>query len=49
MVVHLDKMLPDYYILRGWDSNGIPTPEKLKELGLESEGEGIVRQRSEKP
>jgi aldehyde:ferredoxin oxidoreductase len=33
-VVELDKMLPEYYRLRGWDENGVPTPEKLKELGL---------------
>ncbi len=31
----LDKMLDEYYELRGWDKNGIPTEEKLKELGLE--------------
>ena len=30
----LDKMLDEYYELRGWDKNGIPTEEKLKELGL---------------
>ena len=30
----LDKMLEEYYQLRGWDENGIPTEEKLKELGL---------------
>lgn len=24
-----------YYSLMGWDSNGIPTPEKLEELGIE--------------
>lgn len=30
----LDKMLEEYYQLRGWDKNGIPTEEKLKELGL---------------
>lgn len=35
MVVHLDEMLPEYYKLRGWDSNGVPTKEKLKELGLD--------------
>lgn len=29
------KLLDDYYKLRGWDSNGHPTPEKLKELGLD--------------
>jgi aldehyde:ferredoxin oxidoreductase len=33
-VVPLAKMLPEYYKLRGWDNNGVPTPEKLKELGL---------------
>ena len=33
-VVPLDKMLPEYYKLRGWDSKGVPTPEKLKKLGL---------------
>jgi aldehyde:ferredoxin oxidoreductase len=30
----LDKMLDKYYALRGWDQNGIPTNEKLAELGL---------------
>ncbi len=30
----LDRMLDEYYELRGWDSNGMPTPEKLKELAL---------------
>ena len=35
LVVHLDKMLNEYYKLRGWDQNGIPTKEKLRELGLE--------------
>jgi len=34
MVVHLSEMLPEYYKLRGWDGNGVPTPEKLQELGL---------------
>ncbi len=34
-VVHLEKMLPEYYELRGWDREGVPTPERLKELGLE--------------
>jgi len=29
-----DAMLQEYYQLRGWDSNGIPTPEKLKELDM---------------
>ncbi len=30
-----DEMLDEYYSLRGWDEKGIPTKEKLKELGLE--------------
>jgi aldehyde:ferredoxin oxidoreductase len=34
-VNRLHEMLPEYYQLRGWDENGVPTPEKLKELGLE--------------
>lgn len=33
-VVELEKMLPEYYKLRGWDNEGVPTEEKLKELGL---------------
>ncbi len=34
MVVELDKMLPEFYKLRGWDEKGVPTKEKLEELGL---------------
>ena len=30
-----EEMLDDYYRLRGWDRNGVPTREKLKELGLD--------------
>jgi aldehyde:ferredoxin oxidoreductase len=33
-VCELDQMLPEYYNLRGWDQNGIPTDEKLKQLGI---------------
>jgi len=33
-VIHLDKMLPEYYRLRGWDEKGVPTEEKLKALGI---------------
>ncbi len=29
-----EKMLDEYYSLRGWDQNGRPTPAKLEELGL---------------
>ncbi|KYO66987.1 aldehyde ferredoxin oxidoreductase family protein [Thermovenabulum gondwanense] len=34
-VVELDTMLREYYEVRGWDEEGIPTEEKLKELGIE--------------
>jgi len=37
-VVRLGEMLPEYYRVRGWDENGVPTPEKLAELGLTREG-----------
>ena len=40
-VVHLDRMLAEYYQLRGWTEEGVPTPEKLTELGLETEGAGL--------
>lgn len=33
-VSKLSEMLPEYYALRGWDKTGIPTAEKLEELGL---------------
>jgi aldehyde:ferredoxin oxidoreductase len=34
-VNRLDEMLPEYYSLRGWDESGVPTKERLAELGLE--------------
>lgn len=34
-VHHLDKLLPEYYEVRGWDEKGIPTEETLERLGLE--------------
>lgn len=34
-VVNLEPLLDAYYEFRGWDKNGKPTPEKLKELGLD--------------
>jgi len=33
-VHELNIMLPEYYQVRGWDENGVPTPGKLEELGL---------------
>ena len=29
-----DEMLDEYYAVRGWDKEGIPTPEKRRELGI---------------
>jgi aldehyde:ferredoxin oxidoreductase len=34
-VAHVEDMLSKYYEICGWDENGVPTPEKLRELGLE--------------
>ncbi len=34
MVVHLGQMLPEYYRVRGWSPEGVPTQKKLEELGL---------------
>lgn len=34
MVCHLEEMLEEYYPVRGWTPEGVPTPEKLRELGL---------------
>ena len=36
VVVHLEEMLDEYYRTRQWTSDGVPTPEKLSQLGLES-------------
>ena len=33
-VVHLDKMLPEYYSIRGWSTIGVPEEDKLNELGI---------------
>jgi aldehyde:ferredoxin oxidoreductase len=34
LVCHLDEMLDEYYRERGWTADGIPTAERLKDLGL---------------
>lgn len=33
-VSRVPEMLPHYYEARGWDENGVPTPERLEALGL---------------
>lgn len=35
-VARTPEMLPKYYQVRGWDENGVPGKDKLKELGLTS-------------
>lgn len=34
LVSGLDKMLPEYYEVRGWSADGVPTSETLGRLGL---------------
>ena len=34
MVNELNKMLPEYYEIRGWEANGIPMLETLNRLGI---------------
>lgn len=34
LVSGLDKMLPEYYELRGWDKEGVPKADTLSRLGL---------------
>lgn len=35
-VTKLSELLPEYYSLRGWSESGIPTDEKLDELGIKT-------------
>ena len=42
-VVNLDRMLDEYYELRGWDRNGIPRKDKLLELDLADVEEEISK------
>jgi len=37
MVSRLPEMLPEYYQVRGWDEDGVPTEERLEELQLAGE------------
>jgi len=39
----LDTMLDEYYELRGWDSEGVPTPDTLAKLGLEDVADQIKK------
>ena len=33
-VFEQDQILPEYYRIRGWDENGVPGPDKLKDLNI---------------
>ncbi len=35
-VVRLDQLMDEYYMVRGWDEDGVPGQEKLKELGIDA-------------
>jgi aldehyde:ferredoxin oxidoreductase len=37
----LSEMLPEYYQIRGWNTEGVPTKEKLADLGLEKYFQGV--------
>ncbi|MDI3480542.1 MAG: aldehyde:ferredoxin oxidoreductase [Tepidanaerobacteraceae bacterium] len=39
----LDKMLDEYYYERGWTAEGIPTKQKLLDLGLENAAEELEK------
>ena len=41
-VVPLEKMLPLYYKIRGWDKEGKPSRKKLESLGIELHGTGLA-------
>ena len=34
LVAGVPEMLPEYYEIRGWDKDGVPSAEKLQSLGL---------------
>ena len=43
--INLDPMLDEYYEARGWDNeSGMPTRQKLEELGLKSVAEDLESQ-----
>ena len=42
-----DIGLDDYYAVRGWTKNGVPTAKKLQELGLEKYA-SLVKEKGEK-
>jgi len=45
MVRHQDAFLDSYYKLRGWTREGVPTTEKLKEIGLGFAAKDVAEQK----
>ncbi|MFC2019826.1 aldehyde ferredoxin oxidoreductase family protein [Chloroflexota bacterium] len=43
VISNYDGMLDEYYAVRGWQKDGIPTAEKLKALGLEKLASDIIK------
>ena len=43
--VDLEKMLEEYYPIRCWNNEGIPTQEKIQELGLLQEYEELLKRK----
>ena len=41
-----EKMLDDYYRVRGWSNEGIPTREKLRDLNIEEVADALEGGRS---
>ncbi len=35
-LVELDQLLAEYYMVRGWDEDGVPGEEKLKKIGIDT-------------
>jgi aldehyde:ferredoxin oxidoreductase len=43
-VVEMDKLLDDYYTVRGWDqATGYPKREKLESLGLKAVADELAQ------
>jgi aldehyde:ferredoxin oxidoreductase len=38
-----EKLLDAYYAFKGWNREGIPTPETLRELGLDHVAEDLIQ------
>ena len=45
VVKNLDKLLDEYYEALGYTGEGIPTVEKLKDLGIEELAKEIINDR----